>query len=114
MKTTRILGFVAGVISVIALIAIGIGMIAGVTKLGIESLVFGVGAMVIALLTGIAHLLLRIKFRRPYYSRRRPKPFLVAGRVMMWVWAVAMIAMVAMIVYLAIQLGPVLFSLIAG
>jgi hypothetical protein len=112
MKTTRILGIVAGVTAVVALITIGFGTLAGLTKLGMVSLLVGLGVMAVSLLVGIAHLLMRIKFRNPYRSRRGPKAFLKAGRILMWVWGVAMIVTGAMVAYLAAQLGPALFSLL--
>jgi len=113
MKTTRILGFVAGVVAVVALLAIGYGTSTGLSKLGSYALIFGMVAMVLSLLLGVAHLLLRIRFKNPYRSRR-PKPFLKAGRIMVWVWGVAMVVMAAMVAYLVVQFGPVLISLISG
>ena len=114
MKTTRVLGFVAGLVAVVALIAIGFGVVAGLTKLGIYALIYGMGAMVAALLLGIVHFLLRIKFRNPYHRRRGPQGFVRAGRIMVWVWGVAMIVMAAMLAYLAVQLGPGVFAMLMG
>ena len=113
MKTTRILGLLAGVTAVVALIAIGIGTFAGL-EIGMKLMLVSVGIMAVSLLMGVAHLLLRIKFRNPYHSRRGPKAFLRIGRIMVWVWGVAMIATVAAVIYLVIQFGPALFSLISG
>ena len=112
MKTTRILGFAAGLIADVALIAIGFGVVAGLTKLGVYALMAGMVAMVAALLTGIVHFLLRIKYRNPFRSRRGPQGFMRVGRIMVWVWAVAMILMAAMLAYLVIQLGPGIFAMI--
>lgn len=112
MKTTRILGFVAGLMAVIALIAIGFGVIAGLTKLGVQSLMTGMGVMVAALVLGVVHFLLRIKFRNPYRRRRGPQGFLRAGRIMVWAWGVAMIATAAMLAYLSVQLGPGVFAML--
>jgi len=117
MKTTRILGFVAGLLAVVALIAIGFALITdqgGVSKTGILAIMAGMGVMAAALLLGIVHFLLRIKFRNPYHRRRGPQAFLRAGRVMVWAWGVAMIATAAMLGYLAWQLGPALFMLLMG
>ncbi len=114
MKTTRILGFVAGVMAIVALIAFCLGMIAGLTKLGILSLVTGVGVMAVSLLPGIAHLLLRIKYRNPYRSRRGQKRFLLAGRILMWAWGVIAIATLGLVIYLAIEFGPSMLSLVLG
>ena len=114
MKTTRILGFVAGLVAVVALIAIGFGVIAGLTKLGVYALMAGMGAMVAALLLGIVHFLLRIRFRDPYRRRRGPQAFARAGRVMVWVWGGAMIVTAAMLAYLAVQLGPGVFAMLMG
>jgi hypothetical protein len=114
MKTTRVLGFVAGVIALVALVFIGASMTMEAMQ-GLKVLLYGVGVFLIALLTGIAHLLLRIKFRNPYRSRRGTKPFLKAGRVMVWVWGVSMIATVAMVAYFVISsgLGPILLDYLA-
>jgi len=111
MKTTRVLGFVAGIIALAALITIGMSMTLGAMQ-GLKVLVAGTGIMLVALLTGIVHLLLRIKFRNPYRSRRGRKPFLVAGRVMIWVWGASIIATIAMVAYFVISsgLGPVLLD----
>lgn len=114
MKTTRILGFVAGLVAVVALIAIGFGVVAGLTKLGVYALMAGMGAMAAALLLGIVHFLLRIKFRNPYLRRRGPQAFARAGRIMVWVWGVAMIATAGMLAYLAVQLGPGVFAMLMG
>ena len=114
MKTTRVLGFVAGLVAVVALIAIGFGVVAGLTKLGVYALMAGMVAMVAALALGIVHFLLRIKFRNPYQRRRGPQGFLRAGRIMVWVWGVAMIATGAMLGYLAVQLGPGVFAMLMG
>jgi len=112
MKTTRILGFVAGILAIVALIAIGFGVIAGLTKLGVQSLMAGMGVMAAALLLGVVHFLLRIKFRNPYFRRRGPQSFLRAGRIMVWAWGGAMIVTAAMLVYLAVQLGPGVFAML--
>lgn len=109
MKTTRILGFVAGLLAVAALIALGIGVILGMSKWGFILLMVGTGVMVAALVLGIAHFLLRIKFRNPYFRRRGPQDFLRAGRIMVWAWGVSMIAMG---VLMAVYLGPIIISLL--
>ena len=109
MKTTRILGFVAGLLAVAALIALGIGVILGMSKWGFILLMVGTGVMVAALVLGIAHFLLRIKFRNPYFRRRGPQDFLRAGRIMVWAWGVSMIAMG---VLMGVYLGPIIISLL--
>ena len=114
MKTTRVFGFVAGLVAVVAMVAIGFGVIAGLTKLGVYALMAGMGAMMVALVLGIVHFLLRIKFKSPYQRRRGPQGFLRAGRIMVWVWGFAMIATGAMLAYLAIQLGPGIFAMLMG
>lgn len=110
MKTTRILGLLAGVTAVVAAVAVGIGFSPVDAKLGTLSLLAGLGVMAVSFLLGVVHLLLRIWFRNPY-SSRRPKPFLMAGRVLVWVW---LVLMVALSVYLAVQFGPILLALLSS
>ncbi len=108
MKTTRILGFVAGLMAVIALLAMGLGAYLAMdpvrfSNLSISYGILGLGAvvMVISLIPGIAHLLLRIKFRRPYERRRRsPGTFFLVSRILVWVWGVAVLATLALALYL--------------
>ena len=110
MRTTRILGFLAGVTAVVALIAIGLSMTMGAVQ-GLQVILYGTGVMLLSLLMGIAHFLLRIKFRNPYRSRR-PKPFLKVARIMVWAWGVSIIATIAIVANFVISSGllPVLLD----
>jgi hypothetical protein len=114
MKTTRILGFAAGLMAVIALLAMGLGAFLAMNPVQFPNLsmnygILGLGAiiMVVSLVPGIAHLLFRIKFRRPYERRRRDHgAFLKLSRVLVWIWGVAVLATLA----LALYLTPMLVS----
>ena len=98
MKTTRFLGFWAGVAALAALVILLVGVVLAMRlplqdflAFGMYALAAGLLILIVSILMGIAHLLLRIRFRDPYKFTRGHRSDLVAGRILVWVWAVSVV-----------------------
>ena len=98
MKTTRFLGFWAGVTALAALVILLVGAVLAMRlplqdflAFGMYVLAAGLLILIVSILMGVAHLLLRIRFRDPYKFTRGRRSDLIAGRVLVWVWAVSVI-----------------------
>ena len=101
MKTTRFLGFWAGVTALAALVILIVGVVLAMRlplqdflAFGLYVLAAGMVILIVSILMGVAHLLLRIRFRHPYKVKRGRRADLVTGRVLIWVWAVSLIGIV--------------------
>ncbi len=107
MKTTRILGYVAGILAALALMTLGFGLILTMNPerfpnltLGYGALIGGAVAVLVSIIPGIAHFALRTKFHRPFHDAGVPRGFRTAGRVLLWVWGLALVAGAALAAYL--------------
>jgi len=107
MKTTRILGYIAGVLAAIALVTLGFGLILTMNPekfpnltLGYSALIGGVVAVLISIIPGIVHFALRMKFHRPFHAEGVSRGVRIAGRVLLCVWWLALAAGAALALYL--------------
>lgn len=98
MKATRFLGFWAGITALAALVVLIVGAVLAMRlplqdflAFGMYVLAAGLLILIVSILMGIAHILLRIRFRNPYRFTRVRRNDLVAGRILVWVWAVSLI-----------------------
>ncbi len=107
MKTTRILGYVAGILAALALVTLVFGLILTMNPerfpnltLGYSALISGVVAVLISIIPGVAHFALRAKFRRPFHDAGVPRGLRIAGRALLWVWGLALVTGAALAAYL--------------
>jgi peptidoglycan biosynthesis protein MviN/MurJ (putative lipid II flippase) len=107
MKTTRILGYVAGILAALAMVTLGFGLILTMNPerfpnltLGYGALIGGVVAVLVSIIPGVVHFALRAKFRRPFHDAGVPQGFRIAGRVLLGVWWLALVAGAALAIYL--------------
>lgn len=98
MKATRVLGFWAGVLALVALFVLAIGTFLAMRlqlqdflSFGIYPLGAGVLFLILSVVAGVAHLILRIWHRDPYRNPRGARKSLAAGRIMVWIWAFSLI-----------------------
>jgi hypothetical protein len=99
MKTTRILGFAAGLMAVISAIVLAFGVFItmnperfpSLTMPGWSALVAGFVFILVSAIPGVAHLALRIRFRKPFHARG-PSGFLTVCRVLVWIWGILLVS----------------------
>lgn len=98
MKTTRILGFTAGLMAVLSAIAIALSLLSTANSIGFYLLGFGIAFILTSAIPGVAHLILRIWFRRPFHDPDGPRGFLITCRVMVWLWAILLVGAVFLVI----------------